>query len=315
MARIRSIHPGLFTDEAFASLSMPARVMLLGIWTEADDQGVFEWKPVTLKMRIFSADNLDVVPLLGELARADAVREFSFEGKPHGAVRNFCKYQKPKTPKFRDVSDDEILRYVASKYPKAEKATDEQASFPQNGETGRQREEGGDSSPLGVGNGEGARRAPAKPAIGLVGGSKVSIDFIPADATLAAIRAMGFGDAQYNTEFSRFIPYYMGRGTKADDWNAMLLSWFQRAKPEAAAPSPPSGSMVNKVFVIHDTLGWKSWVAHIFATKGIRWSKTLERKDDAGHVQHGWWWPAEYAPGYDEATGEKLAPTDAENAA
>ncbi len=145
MARIRSIFPGLFTDEAFVSVSMPARVLLLGIWTEADDQGVFEWKPVTLKMRIFSADNIDVVPLLGELETANAVRRFSFEGKPHGAIRNFCKYQKPKTPKFRDVKDAEIRNYVASKYQKEETETSKPEPFPQNGEMNRRREEGGGS--------------------------------------------------------------------------------------------------------------------------------------------------------------------------
>ncbi len=41
MARIRSIHPGLFTDEAFMALSLLARVVLPGLWTECDDQGVF----------------------------------------------------------------------------------------------------------------------------------------------------------------------------------------------------------------------------------------------------------------------------------
>src|SRR4051794_19179480 len=38
-ARIRSIHPRLFTDEAFVSCLPLARLLLLGIWTEADDHG------------------------------------------------------------------------------------------------------------------------------------------------------------------------------------------------------------------------------------------------------------------------------------
>jgi hypothetical protein len=29
-----------------------ARLLLIGIWSEADDRGVFEWKPATLKMRL-----------------------------------------------------------------------------------------------------------------------------------------------------------------------------------------------------------------------------------------------------------------------
>lgn len=143
MARIRSIHPGLFTDEAFAGLSMPARVLLLGLWTEADDQGVFEWKPITIKMRIMPVDNVDVPALLTELERADVVKRFQQDGKTFGAVRNFCKYQKPKTPKYRPIKSSEIRNYVGSNYPTSEIEEPQPDPFPQNGEMSPQREEGG----------------------------------------------------------------------------------------------------------------------------------------------------------------------------
>jgi hypothetical protein len=67
--------------------------------------------------------------------------------------------------------------------------------------------------------------------------------------------------------------------------------------------------VLNKVFVIHDTLGWKSWVAHIKETRGITWTRTIEIKDEeTGRVKTGWWWAKEFAPGYDEAIGERLQP-------
>ena len=143
MARIRSIHPGLFTDEAFAGLSMAARVLLLGLWTEADDQGVFDWKPITIKMRIMPVDNVDVPALLEELERADVVKRFQQDGKTFGAVRNFCKYQKPKTPKYRPIKSADIRNYVASAYPTSETSEAEPDPFPQNGEIPPQMEEGG----------------------------------------------------------------------------------------------------------------------------------------------------------------------------
>ena len=46
MARIRSVHPGLWTDEAFVSVSMTARLLAIGLWNQCDDQGAFEWKPI-----------------------------------------------------------------------------------------------------------------------------------------------------------------------------------------------------------------------------------------------------------------------------
>lgn len=143
MARIRSIHPGLFTDESFAGLSMAARVLLLGLWTEADDQGVFDWKPVTLKMRVMPVDNVDVPSLLLELEEADVIQRFTQDNRSFGAIRNFCKYQRPKTPKYRPLSSADIRNYVASKYPMEEIPEAEQPSFPQKVEMLPQMEEGG----------------------------------------------------------------------------------------------------------------------------------------------------------------------------
>lgn len=144
MARIRSIHPALFTDEAFAVLSMPARVLLLGLWTEADDQGVFEWKPITLKMRLMPVDSVSVPDLLQELEAHNVIKSFEHDGREFGAIRNFCKFQKPKTPKYRDIRSIDIRNYVASTYPISESSNAEPSTFPQKVEMPPQREEGGD---------------------------------------------------------------------------------------------------------------------------------------------------------------------------
>lgn len=99
MARIRSIHPGLYTDEAFMTLSMAARVLLIGLWNHADDGGGFEWKPLVLKARIFPADNIDIDPTLKELEDNDIIKRYDVSGKSYGAVRNFGKWQRPQKPK------------------------------------------------------------------------------------------------------------------------------------------------------------------------------------------------------------------------
>ena len=96
MARIRSVHPGLFTDEAFMTASPLARLLIIGIWCEAHDDGVFEWKPLTLKVRLMPADSVEVAPLLAELEALGFVRRFQAGGRPYGVVRNFQKYQRPK---------------------------------------------------------------------------------------------------------------------------------------------------------------------------------------------------------------------------
>ncbi|MFT8367529.1 MAG: hypothetical protein ABF646_02130 [Acetobacter papayae] len=99
MARIRSVHPGLYTDEAFMTLSMTARVLIVGLWAHADDGGGFEWKPLVLKARIFPADNIDLGPVLTELEENDVIKKYDVSGKIYGAVRNFGKWQRPQKPK------------------------------------------------------------------------------------------------------------------------------------------------------------------------------------------------------------------------
>lgn len=98
MARIRSIHPGIHTDEAIVSVPFAARWLFVGLLNECDDQGAFEWKPVTLKMRILPADNVDVSELLGLLAEAGIVMRYSVAGRQYGAVRHFREFQRPKKP-------------------------------------------------------------------------------------------------------------------------------------------------------------------------------------------------------------------------
>lgn len=145
MARIRSVHPGFFSDDRLVPCSAFARLLFVGLGVQmADDKGIFEWKPVTIKMRIFPGDNVDVDALLAELVDADAIRHFEVDGKPYGAIRNFRKYQKPKTPNDVFPIADGITEYV-SLPQSSETNSAEQASFPQNGEKQIQREEGGDN--------------------------------------------------------------------------------------------------------------------------------------------------------------------------
>lgn len=113
MARIRSVHPGLFTDEVFVTLSPAAQVFWIGLWCEADDHGVFEWKPVTLKMRIIPAAETGAEPLLQELAEKGLIRRYEADGRSYGAVRNFCRHQRPKAPKYLHPVTAEIGRFIA----------------------------------------------------------------------------------------------------------------------------------------------------------------------------------------------------------
>lgn len=135
MARIRSIHPGQWTDEDFVSLSFGARLLAIAIRNECDDQGVFEWKPLGIKMRLFAADNVDVESLLAEMVEADVCRQFSEKGKSYGAVRNFRLFQRPKKPNAQFPINDEIRIYVGLSEPDGEPPQKNKAVKDQRSET------------------------------------------------------------------------------------------------------------------------------------------------------------------------------------
>ncbi|KQS84143.1 hypothetical protein [Rhizobium sp. Leaf386] len=141
MARIRSLHDGFFTDDRLVTVSMAARMLFLGLGVHADDKGVFEWKPLTLKMRIFPADNLDVAGLLEELASIDAIRNYEIDGRRYGAIRNFRRFQRPKTPNDIHPIPDDFRNYVGLERPISEKRVGKQPAFPPNGEMAAQMEE------------------------------------------------------------------------------------------------------------------------------------------------------------------------------
>ena len=130
MARIRSVHPGLFTDEAFMALSDAAQVLFIGLWTEADDQGVFEWKPVTLRARLRPAKDGSIEPMLSELEAANCILRYEISGRKLGAIRNFCRYQRPKKPNSVFPTTPEIRTYTGLSGASSELDEDEAASVP-----------------------------------------------------------------------------------------------------------------------------------------------------------------------------------------
>ena len=100
MARIRSIHPEQWTDDQFVTTSPLARLIALGVRNEADDNGIFEWNPIKLKMRLLPADNCDVGVLLSELEATNQIWRYEVGGRHYGMIRSFQRYQKPKKPTF-----------------------------------------------------------------------------------------------------------------------------------------------------------------------------------------------------------------------
>lgn len=101
MPRIRSTHPGQWSDDQFVELSDGARLLAIAIRNFADDAGRFEWNEKKLKMWCFPADNRNMAPLLKELRERSMIRRYSVAGKAYGEIRNFTRFQRIRRPSFQ----------------------------------------------------------------------------------------------------------------------------------------------------------------------------------------------------------------------
>jgi hypothetical protein len=189
MSRIRSTHPGVWTDERFVSVSPFARLLFMGIWNECDDYGSFEWSPLKLKMRLLPADSVDAAALMAELEEAGSIRCYEIDGKPYGAVRNFCQYQRPKKPTHVHPQSPEVEAWVNIEARSTRDGSEEVVKeLPTDGVKSRQRkDEGGKGRPVSAKAKTGEARKRAVPAFELP-------DWVPAEpwAAFEAMRkAMG----------------------------------------------------------------------------------------------------------------------------
>lgn len=90
MPKIRALKPDFWTDDAVVELSPLARLLFMGLWTYACDNGHVEDKPRQIKMRILPADDVKVGDLLDELVASGRI----LRRDGWVAVLNFSKHQK-----------------------------------------------------------------------------------------------------------------------------------------------------------------------------------------------------------------------------
>lgn len=109
MARIRTIKPEFWTDDALTECSLSARLLFIGTWNFADDFGNLDRSAKQIKARVFPLDNVDCEPLLRELLAQKLLVEYEVDGKKFLHIRGFTKHQvinrpsKPTVPGFAET--------------------------------------------------------------------------------------------------------------------------------------------------------------------------------------------------------------------
>lgn len=273
MARIRSVHPELFLDDAFMELSAYARLLAIGIWTQCDDHGIFEWKPNYLKATICPVDAVDVPHLLSELQEANCVKPFDDGGRRYGAVRNFCLYQRPKKPLFKHPFPDWCGSYVAVDRRKAQEEANQSApkappvapASPTSGENSPHRrveERSGRVEEEPKANNESLERVPPaeqkrppasppdslsdlksvpKKAAGLAAlGTALPETWTPDDATCGLVKSeYGMTDADIHSELLAFHSINASNGAFSANWSKSFVTFCKRWKEHRDKQAQP----------------------------------------------------------------------------
>lgn len=116
MARIRSIKPEFFIDEDLQDLEADhpgayCMMVFAGLWGHCSKDGVFEYKPRTLKLHILPFLSFEMVDTLSLLEDAGFIRRFCVDGREYGYIPTFGKHQRisgkeaqdsPKYPVFQE---------------------------------------------------------------------------------------------------------------------------------------------------------------------------------------------------------------------
>lgn len=102
MPRKRMIDPSIWTDENFGELSERGRLLFIGLFSMADDEGRGEASAKVLKGKIFPYDEglriADVSKTLKEIGSKMSVDFYARNGREYYALRNWKTWQKVEKP-------------------------------------------------------------------------------------------------------------------------------------------------------------------------------------------------------------------------
>ena len=94
--KIRSVHPRFFNDPQLARISPHARLLYIGLWCYADDEGRGDWLPKQIDGDLFPHEPVRILDLLDELKRIGKVECYSVGGRDYFWMPAFSRWQNPK---------------------------------------------------------------------------------------------------------------------------------------------------------------------------------------------------------------------------
>lgn len=97
MARIRTVKPDFFRHEglfeAEKETDLPLRLAYAGLFTAADREGRFKWRPRVLKLDVLPHDEVDFSLVLDALATRGFLVRYACGTEEYGLIPTFTQHQ------------------------------------------------------------------------------------------------------------------------------------------------------------------------------------------------------------------------------
>lgn len=127
-SRIRTIKPDFFRHEelylAEKETGLPLRVAFAGLFTVADREGRFKWKPNQIKFDVLPWDEIDFEQVMMALCDYGFIDRYTVDGKEYAWIPTFKNHQAinnreshstiPEPPKTRPLKDASFTRAHAA---------------------------------------------------------------------------------------------------------------------------------------------------------------------------------------------------------
>ena len=121
MARIRTIKPEFWEDEKLAKLPVHARLLFIGTWNFADDNGALLANPVLMKSHIFPYEDIGISTIsewIDMLVENGMLIRTTYNGKDYLVIRKFLIHQKINRKSIRINLPLPVVLQVIDEYNK-----------------------------------------------------------------------------------------------------------------------------------------------------------------------------------------------------
>lgn len=222
---MRGFKPELWTDEKFVELDPLARLLFMGMWTYACDNGHLDDKPKQIKMRVLPTDSADAGPLIEHMVDLGMVERIRGglvipKLRDHQRLDNryFTWCDRCEVNEIPEPARTKYLALMEGK--RREPVVDTSCAQSANAVVTREgRKEGTE--------GEGERKAATRKRVL----HQLPDDFTPNETNekIAAERGLNLAAV-----VAQFADHHRAKGTTMKDWHLALNTWLRRERPTQA---------------------------------------------------------------------------------